>query len=189
MSEMTLTKGFQIDEPNVFIPWDIDENGLTILFEKYDLKKICDGYYCVSCKSLGGLNHELGFHFVPKRDDKKEKEFEDYIKSIGTNIRKIGTAYDPHKVGKLWELEFFRKAYPDLRKSFDEFQCFFEKAFGQPSNSKNCENGFCYHEWRFRGIRVFHHVLDRFGPEEHLRIRILGSNRRRWFSNFFPWWR
>jgi glutaredoxin len=171
MHKTDITKGFQIDEPNVFISWDIDEVTLINLLDEYDLKKVTDGYYCISCKSLGGLSHELGFHFATKIDKKSNKDLEDYIKSIGTIIKKFGPACDSKEIGKLRELEFFRKTYPDLKKSFDEFQQSFEREFGQPSHSEKGEDGFQHHEWRFRQIRIYHYVLYRFGPEEHVIIR------------------
>ncbi|MEW6557444.1 MAG: hypothetical protein AB1349_08835 [Elusimicrobiota bacterium] len=76
MSKMNINEGFQIDKPNVFVPWEIDEQGLINLLEDYGLKKVKDGYYYFSCKSLGGLSHELGFHFEIKPDEKKIEEFE-----------------------------------------------------------------------------------------------------------------
>jgi hypothetical protein len=37
---MNIEKGFQIDEPNVFIPWDIDEKGLENLLGVFGIKKV-----------------------------------------------------------------------------------------------------------------------------------------------------
>ncbi len=73
--------------------------------------------------------------------------------------------------GALSELEFFRTAYPDQRVSFEQFQRHFERAFGPPSSSKPGDEGLPFHEWRLPGISIVHYVLDRFGPEEHMRIR------------------
>jgi hypothetical protein len=175
MHKIDITKGIQLDEPNVFIPWDIEEVNLVSLLKKHNLEKITDGYYSLSCISLGGLSHMMGFHFETKfetkRDDIKDQKITEYIESIGTIIRKTDHNYNSKNIGKLRELEFFRKAYPDLKKSFDEFQFYFEKAFGQPSQSEISGNDFLHHEWKFKGIRICHYVLDRFGPEEHLRIK------------------
>jgi len=77
----------------------------------------------------------------------------------------------PH--GGLSELEFFRTAYPDQRASFEEFQRHFEAAFGPPSASESGYDGLPSCEWRLSGISIVHFVLDRFGPEEHMRIRHL----------------
>jgi hypothetical protein len=73
--------------------------------------------------------------------------------------------------GGLSELEFFRTAYPDQRASFDEFQRHFEQAFGPPSSSVPGDQGLPSLEWRLPGISIVHYVFDRFGPEEHMRIR------------------
>jgi len=112
MPKIDITKGFQIDEPQVFIPWDIDEATLINVLMRFDLRKVTDGYYCISCKSLGGLSKELGFHFETKIDENKHKELEDYMKPIGTIIKKIEPASDLKNLGKLKELEFFRKSGP-----------------------------------------------------------------------------
>ena len=73
--------------------------------------------------------------------------------------------------GGLSELEFFRTAYPDQRASFEEFQRHFERAFGPPSSSEPGDHGLPSCEWRLPGVSIVHYVLDRFGPEEHMRIR------------------
>jgi len=73
--------------------------------------------------------------------------------------------------GGLSELEFFRTAYPDQRASFEEFQRHFEQAFGPPSSSKPGDQDLPSHEWRLSSISIVHCVFDRFGPEEHMRIR------------------
>ena len=73
--------------------------------------------------------------------------------------------------GGLSELEFFRTAYPDQRASFEEFQQHFERTFGPPSSSGVGAEGLPSYEWRLPGISILHYVFDRFGPEEHMRIR------------------
>jgi len=50
------------------------------------------------------------------------------------------------------------------------FSYFFKKAFGRPSYSEQSENGFQHYEWLFKEIKIYHYVLDRFGPEERLGI-------------------
>ena len=167
---LNLSLGYQIDEPKIFIPWDIDENGLYSLLDKHGLKKITDGYYYISCRSLGGLRHELGFHFQIN-NEKATQEFEKYMASLGAKVvKKIEPLQDKARDGKLIKLEFFRKAPHDLKKSFDEFQSVVEVAFGKPQRSENPTSAEPYYEWRFRGIKIHHFILDRFGPEEHLAI-------------------
>jgi len=73
--------------------------------------------------------------------------------------------------GGLSELEFFRTAYPDQRTSFEEFQRHFERIFGPPSSSQAGDEGLPSYEWRLPGVSIVHYVFDRFGPEEHMRIR------------------
>lgn len=70
----------------------------------------------------------------------------------------------------LSELEFFRTAYPDQRASFEEFQRHFEQAFGPPTRSLPGPPGLPRHEWHVPGATIVHCVIDRFGPEEHMRI-------------------
>lgn len=76
--------------------------------------------------------------------------------------------------GGLSELEFFRTAYPDLRASFEEFQRHVERVFGPPTRTSPGGEGLPSHEWRLSGVSIVHFVLDRFGPEEHMRIRRAG---------------
>jgi len=137
---MDINKGFRIDNPGAFIPWDIDEGKLiSILGER--LHNVTDGYYVLSsCESLGGLKHELGFHFIPR------------------------------KKGKLRSLEFFRRSYPDQQASFEEFQDYFEKEFGPPTKTTQGSEGFPSHEWRLNKVTIKHYIFDRFGPEEHMEI-------------------
>lgn len=73
--------------------------------------------------------------------------------------------------GKLSELEFFRKAYPDQQASFDEFQRHFESTFGTPSRCVRNDEGFPHYEWRLPGATIHHYAFDRFGLEEHMRVQ------------------
>ncbi len=140
-STLDINKGFKIDEPNLFIPWHIDEKKLIELFEGSDLKHVTTGYYVAPCLSLDTVSCMLGFHF------------------------------EPRKSGRLHELEFFRTDYSDQRKSFDEFQEAFTKSFGVPLNMTQGDEGFNNYEWRIGNVQIVHFVFDRFGPEEHMRIR------------------
>jgi len=171
VEKMNINEGFQIDEPDVFVPWGIEEEGLVNLLGNYGLKKFKKGYYTLSCKFLGGLSCELGFHFETKEDEDKIKEFESYRKSIGKILKKHELTYKPARQGTLKELEFFRLSYPNLKESFEEFQFYFEKEFGKPKESKPDQNGFMNHVWRFESVSIYHYVIDRFGPEEQMRIK------------------
>ena len=138
---MDLSAGFQLEKPSVFVPWKISESSLEELFEGCPIRKVTRGYYTVSCMSLNGLAHELGFHFHPPGG------------------------------GALIELEFFRKSYADQQGSFSEFQKHLESTFGPPSVTNPGMEGFPSHVWKLKGAEVVHFVQDRFGPEEHVRIK------------------
>jgi len=96
-----IERGFHIEQPELFVPWGVSEPQLIALLG-VQAAKIAPGYITCPCISLGGLAHQLGFHFQPK-----------------TN-------------GALVDLEFFRKKYPDEQASFEEFQEHLEMTFGIP---------------------------------------------------------
>lgn len=137
---MNLIAGFQLETPNVFVPWGVSESQLQSLLGEHGLKQVTHGYYTLSCVSLGGLSHQLGFHFHPRHH------------------------------GTLNELEFFRRSYEDLKASFDEFQKHFEQFFGKPSIELSKTDGFPGFTWSLNGVQIVHYVIDRFGSEEHMRI-------------------
>lgn len=146
---MKIEDGFQIDEPNIFIPWRINEDELKALFsekksfsDQNPLIYVTRGYYTTSCVSLGGLKHKLGFHFEPRKN------------------------------GVLVELEFFRKSYSDQKESFDDFQKYFEQNFGKPTAKSESDEWFPNYRWKLQKIEIIHCVFDRFGPEEHMRIKL-----------------
>ena len=97
--------------------------------------------YFTLTDSPGGLPHELGLHFHPRGS------------------------------GRLSELEFFRTSYSDLTTSYKEFQRHLEITFGSPTVTTPGSEGFPSHAWRIPGVEVVRFVLDRFGPEEHVRIK------------------
>ena len=105
------------------------------------LRHVTTGYFTLPCTSLPGLTHDLGFHF------------------------------DPRANGKLVELEFFRRAYPDQEASYREFQDHFVNHFGPPTVVQPSVDGFPSCEWRLGFITIRHFVIDRFGPEEHMRVQ------------------
>jgi hypothetical protein len=141
---MDLRVGFTLEDPPVTIPWTVTVADLRRLMDGR-LREVTLGYFTATCRSLGGMEHELGFHFVPRGGD------------------------------RLDELEFFRRSYADRQASFEEFQRHFEAAFGPPHRTGPGTEGFPSHEWTVSGATIVHFVIDRFGPEEHLRIRRLTS--------------
>jgi hypothetical protein len=140
---MNINDGFSIVDPHVEIPWGISETELAALVGTR-LRKITPGYFTLTCTSLPGLTHELGFHFEPRSG------------------------------GRLVELEFFRDSYQDLAVSYREFQLGFEREFGAPSKSKPGDQGLPSNEWFLGTVSIRHFILDRFGPEEHMRVRWQG---------------
>lgn len=141
---MTINKGFKLDQPDIFIPWDIDEIQLKELFKGQKLTSVTAGYYTTESELLGGLICKIGFHFEPR-----------------TN-------------GRLKELEFFRANYSDQMQSYDEFQRHFELTFGKPTRTNMGSEGFEDHSWNFDKVQIMHFIFDRFGPEEHMRIKYNG---------------
>lgn len=73
---MNIENGFKIDQPNVFVPWDIEEKELKELFKGAYFTKVTTGYYVTHGECLGGLKCKIGFHFDPiKNAQLKELEF------------------------------------------------------------------------------------------------------------------
>ncbi|UCD31170.1 MAG: hypothetical protein JSV38_10160, partial [Desulfobacterales bacterium] len=66
---MDIAKGFQIEDPNVFVPWSVSQSQLRELLSEHGLRPITKGYFTITCKSMGGMQHELGFHFEPRSGD------------------------------------------------------------------------------------------------------------------------
>jgi len=62
---MDLSKGFQIEEPNVFVPWDTTEAQFQQTFERLHLRHMKHSYYTTRCTSLAGLSLHLMFVFYP----------------------------------------------------------------------------------------------------------------------------
>jgi hypothetical protein len=143
-NEMNIEKGFNIESPPVFIPWSIGQRGLRKLLCEHGLRHVTAGYFCMSCVSMGGLSHELGFHFRSRWRS------------------------------RLAELEFFRKSYPDQRKSYDDFQRRFEAVFGPPTRREEGSEGFDTCTWSLGVVEIVHCVYERFVLEEHMRIRYHG---------------
>jgi hypothetical protein len=65
---MDLSKGFQIEQPHVFVPWDTPESQFQDGFEGLHLRLVSHAYFTTHCTSLEGLSHDLGFHFYPRKN-------------------------------------------------------------------------------------------------------------------------
>ena len=145
---MLTRAGLELEDPRLTIRWGIRPGELRSLFRDSGcedlLRSVTEGYIVLRCRALAGLETQLGLHFRPRSEE-----------------------------GRLAELEFFDNGQKELRASYDLYQSHLEHAFGRPSRSKPglCAEDLPSHEWRTRGIRVSHYVMERFGPEEHVRVR------------------
>ena len=137
---MDVSAGYSIEQPDVLVPWCIKESELLALLPSSP-RHVTTGYYTLPCESLGGLRHDIGFHFEPRSN------------------------------GRLREFELFRRSYPDLDQSFREFQRHLELTLGPPTTTVEGDAAFPHVTWRLGSVEVVHYVLDRFGPEEHVRFR------------------
>src|SRR5215469_18128800 len=99
MDPTDIRKGLQLEDPPVFVPWDIAEQELSDTLGRFKLRRVTDGYHTMPCTVLGGLTIMVGFHFAPRSG------------------------------GRLAYFELFRKLYDDLQASFDEFQAHLEQTF------------------------------------------------------------
>lgn len=139
---MDLSKGFQIEEPNVLVPWDTLETQFQQGFKGLRLRRVTNGYFTTHCTSLSGLSHDLGFHFYPRHTGN----------------------------GRLLEFEFFCRSFRDLDASYQGFQRHLEETFGPPSATVPGSEGYLSHTWNFPGAEIVHYVQEHFGPSEYVRI-------------------
>jgi len=140
---MNIQSGFQIDTPNIFVPWNINTGQLESLFKAHKLNHVTSGYYTIKCEFLNGLQCNIGFHLKPADG------------------------------GLLKEIEFYFETEEKLERTFKKFQYHFEQEFGKPAKEMNGYPGYSDYEWILDDIQIIHKVIDRFGPEEHMRIRKL----------------
>ena len=87
----------------------------------------------------------------------------------------LGFHFLPRVGGRLVEFEFFRDNYPDypdLSESFSEFQVHLETTFGPPTEGFGTQN--C--AWSFGVFVLNHFIQERFGPEEHVRLKKLHAS-------------
>jgi len=139
--------GLELEDPHLTIPWSIRPAELRKLFrdsgQEGRLRFVTDGYFVLPCRTLAGLDTHMGLHFRPGSEK-----------------------------GQLAELEFFDNGQKELKASYDLYQQHLERVLGRPSRSKVglLAAELPTHEWRTRGLQVSHYVMERFGPEEHVRV-------------------
>lgn len=158
MPTSPLDPGFPIDDPPLVVPWGLTAHQLNELLRPHGLRQVTRGYHVLSCKSLGGLAHELGFHFDP---------------SAGRH--------------RYW-LEFFRPSYPDLRQSYEEFQRHLESTFGQPTHTQSGDQGYPSHAWEVGQFIVHHSVYERFLLCEAVTIMPRRDARPNFWRRLAGWW-
>ena len=139
---MNISQGFQIEQPKVFVPWQINEKLLVDLFSAYNLRKVTNGHYSLSCVSLGRLHHELGLHFHPRAN------------------------------GVLMEMEFYLKSPRSLTQSFKMLQRSFEATFGAPTIAKRVRRSYRENSytWELKGVRIEHHLRERIWDADKVRV-------------------
>lgn len=144
---MNGTVAFQLESPDLNVSWGIRPADLEARFRGHapavELRRVRAGYYVAPCRALKGLRTMIGFHFRPLADE-----------------------------GVLNELEFYDNGSRDLEASFALYQLHLERTFGPPSRVSPGQFSaeLPSYEWRIKRLRVSHWVMERFGPEEHVRI-------------------
>jgi hypothetical protein len=63
---MDISKGFQIEEPTVFVPWDTTEAQFQQTFDRLHLRHMRHNFYTTRCTSLSGLLVDVMFVFYPQ---------------------------------------------------------------------------------------------------------------------------
>jgi hypothetical protein len=137
---MDISEGFQIEKPNVFVPWSTSSRELVTMFRDLALKQVNNSYIVTQCVSLKGLSHKLGFHFDLRP---------------GFGIRYF---------------ELFDNGCQGNALSFLTFQKHLEATFGKPTTAARGEGGFPSYTWQRNSNVVLHRIQERFGPTEIVRI-------------------
>ena len=155
-NQTDILKGLQIDEPKIFIPWNIDENDFVNMFKNYTVARNIERYCGVknitvfgeiNCNIVAGFDKTICKFSISRDHCEEDNSLKD--KSIKTP-------------------EDF-KIY--LEKSFKNFQIALEKSFGKPSKRIKSLDSFESCEWNIGNkIKIYHYVMDRFGLVEYLHI-------------------
>ena len=138
---MDVSEGFQIEKPNVFVPWSTSSRELVTMFRDLDLKQVNNDYIVTQCVSLKGLSHKLGFHFDLRP---------------GFGIRYF---------------ELFDNGCQGNALSFLTFQKHLEATFGKPTTAARGEGGFPSYTWQRDSNVVLHRIQERFGLQRSCESR------------------
>lgn len=135
--------GLLLEVPTLRISWRTKLSTFLQTFPPKRLREVATNYYTASCISHGGMQSMIGFHFG---------EF-------------------PLQANEplLYDIEFFRETYQDLKASFNEFQDHFVRVYG-PGQIIGYAEGFPIYRWIIPGAVIKHGVFEHFVLEEHLHI-------------------
>ena len=139
-SQIDILKGLQIDEPNVFVPWDKNVKDVEERFPKNLLIHITDGYYTIKDVTLFDiLTCNIGLHYdhgnMLKRIEFFRNDYDDLIKSY-----------------KDFQIVFENKFGKPIKR---------KKVL---NHFESCEWDI---EGK---VKIHHYVMDRFGLAEYLYI-------------------
>lgn len=155
---MDITKGFQIEQPQIFVPWGIARADLESLLRGSDLERTDDGGLRLSrCKALGGLDLRLRFTF-----DRFTGALRRISPTLGVTRFRVRHSRD--------KIRFI-----PLEVLFDEIQAHLEATFG-PSSTTSPGEGFTNYTWLFPGVRIEHSTHEHFGPNEDVFIEKIDEN-------------
>ena len=137
----SILKGVQIDEPMIFVPWDIDEIGFVGMFGNCNVAIVAEKNYMIKGATIWGEHHcNIGVVF-----DKR--------------ICKISVSRDNYE------------GYDDYVKSFEGFQAALTRNFGQATKHEKSFADFKNSIWEIsQSITIRHYIIERFCFEEHLYI-------------------
>jgi hypothetical protein len=142
----TLSDGFQIEDPEVFVPWGADEATLRALLPP-GIRTVTTGYFTIDCTSLTGLRHVLGLHMTPREGGRlHELEF---------------FRMDAHDSSDDQQT---------LAQSFGVWQHHLQLSFGSPTATAAGDMDLPSYVWEVGEATVRHFCQYRFGPEQHVRI-------------------
>jgi hypothetical protein len=149
---LDIAKGFQIEQPRIFVPWGITKAGFESLFRGSDLERGTNGVpYLGRCKALCGLDLRLSFRFDPLSG--ALCRIRPTLRTTWFRVR--------HSRDKI-------RSIP-LEVQFDEIQAHLEATFG-PSSTASPGEGFTNYTWLFPGVRIEHSTHEHFGPNEDVFI-------------------
>lgn len=152
-SQANILKGLQIDEPMIFVPWDIDENVFSDMFKDHSISLVVENNYLVKDVTILGESHcNIGV------------QFDNIVSEVSISRDDYGE-YHPDYMKSSEALKIA------LMRSFMSFQTALIREFGQP-NKREILDTFESFEWHiYSNIKIYHYIMDRFGLAEYLRIK------------------